>query len=302
MKKGVWIWIIVAVVILIIAGVIAYSYMNVNKCAKVGEVSFDDATGKIIPCCRGLNAISPQSGKYEPTNKYADKDGCIWGVGFGSYCSNIICGNGICDSPTENRCTCPEDCLNNSDNKSQCVKDSDCKIDICGQNSCVNINYQTPQGVACAFPPSMRADYCKCENNSCKGHNSTIDSVCGNGICEPGEGIICPNCPKMGGACGACWLGTCPEDCLTNESICNSFNGKWVNSPSSPGRIFYCNLPTKDSGKICNDNKDCLTFCKAKNGAIVGTKGTGTCNQWKIYQDDCSNRIINGTVAPGVCA
>lgn len=55
---------------------------------------------------------------------------------------------------------------------SSCSSDSDCKVNICAANSCVNANYTTPNETGCAFPPSMRADYCKCENNVCVGYKN----------------------------------------------------------------------------------------------------------------------------------
>jgi hypothetical protein len=50
-----------------------------------------------------------------------------------------------------------------------CEKDSDCRADVCSTN-CVNMYFKTPEGLACALPPDMRANYCTCENNTCTGH------------------------------------------------------------------------------------------------------------------------------------
>jgi hypothetical protein len=202
MKKGLIIGIVIIVVVIII-GVLAYPYINNLKnkqvCAKLGENSYNDAKGTVVPCCEGLEAVSPQSGKYDPTNKYADKDGCIWADGYGSYCSDKICGNGICDSDTENRCTCPKDCANNETTQT--------KKSICGNGIC-----EAGEGPAC-LPCNTPGICTPCPAASCPQDcavNQTKKSICGNGICEAGEqekcnpGEICPQ---------HCAPGSCPQDC-----------------------------------------------------------------------------------------
>lgn len=105
-----------------------------------------------------------------------------------SHCSEIATED-LCNSYGANICLWNEQAGScgakiNYNNSTQCTLDSDCKVNICGQNSCVNLNYSTPPGVGCAFPPEMRADYCKCENNTCNGYKASGGPICGNGHCE----------------------------------------------------------------------------------------------------------------------
>ena len=51
-----------------------------------------------------------------------------------------------------------------------CSQDSDCKVDVCVENSCVNRYIKMHLGVGCAIPPENRADKCACERGKCVGY------------------------------------------------------------------------------------------------------------------------------------
>jgi hypothetical protein len=71
---------------------------------------------------------------------------------------------------------------------SDCLYANDCKVNICGENSCIPANIQSPESVGCAFPLDKRADYCTCENNKCVGQKAVNGTIrCGDGYCDVGE-------------------------------------------------------------------------------------------------------------------
>ncbi len=60
-----------------------------------------------------------------------------------------------------------------------------------------------------------------------------------------------------------------------------------------------CNLPTSDKGKECTDSSQCESFCQAKEGAEIGSEGTGICYgyQW----DYCQQAVRGGIVQSMEC-
>ena len=110
MKKSLIIGIIIAIVIIGL-GIYFYPSPTPSNCAQEGE---QYSSGGFPPeiteeCCEGLSVIQ-RGNIYEPTNEYADKDGCIYSYGAGTICSD--CGNGVCEE-WENPCNCEVDCPKN---------------------------------------------------------------------------------------------------------------------------------------------------------------------------------------------
>jgi len=114
------------IVILIIDLGLCFFYKNsINEpdeiqlaCIQAGEFHSNISLGPDNPvnkdydkkiCCPGLTELSMDY-IYEPTNEYAEENGCVLSAGMGSFCSN--CGNNTCEEG-ENKCNCPKDCLNN---------------------------------------------------------------------------------------------------------------------------------------------------------------------------------------------
>jgi len=129
----IWIFLILILLVIILP---AYIYFNSAKiqssCAKLGEQSFNDATGEKKLCCQGLEEVSNGCVEYDPSDSHAYKNGCIFREGCGSICSNTKCGNSICESPIENRCTCPKDCQVVSNYTCPNAKSIDCMPSISG--------------------------------------------------------------------------------------------------------------------------------------------------------------------------
>lgn len=265
----------------------------------------------------------------------------IMGIGFaaaenfGSCTINSDCaGSTSCINRTclANDCISNEDCIdgwycnsgkcavvngvNSIEINFSCTKDSDCKINICGQNSCVSKDYQTPQGVGCAFPLEMRAEYCKCENNKCVGEQNK--SSCGNGICERGAcaGIGCPtpensqNCPQdcATGSCGnnICDGNDnqyCPEDCgnKTSNLVGNdrdshgcigSAGYSWCEEKQKCLRVWEENCTAVCGDSICNSDEKavlCVDPGLYPNGSMMPGGG---CNM--VCPQDC-NKTLPGT-------
>ncbi|MFH1503331.1 MAG: hypothetical protein ABIE36_01590 [Candidatus Diapherotrites archaeon] len=81
------------------------------------------------------------------------------------------------------------------------------------------------------------------------------------------------------------------EECEAKGGVWNhhiGFSGKWVN---------YCNLPTKDAGKWCNDSEQCESgLCAAPEEIEEDELGliNGTCYGWTVERT--GNYVENGAV------
>jgi hypothetical protein len=128
--------------------------------------------------------------------------------------------------------------MDNSKCNKKCNIDSDCKKAGC---SCIN-NLETMNmgGGSCN---TLVAFSCKCENNICIS-DSTLpnynQSVCGDGICETGEDMICPTKPCVPNEpCPSCAVGSCPKDC-DSDYKCPTVRGIDCMPPVKTENIQYC--------------------------------------------------------------
>ena len=62
-----------------------------------------------------------------------------------------------------------------------------------------------------------------------------------------------------------------------------------------------CLKPFADAGKVCSDKSQCQGFCRAPDGAAVGSRSTGTCQSYTHFYYGCYNEIRKGTVVGGMC-
>lgn len=67
--------------------------------------------------------------------------------------------------------------LISAQNSNQCTTDSDCKISVVKENSCIDNDFEEGCNAAgntsCFLPDHKKADYCKCENNKCVGKQNS---------------------------------------------------------------------------------------------------------------------------------
>lgn len=118
--------------------------------------------------------------------------------------------------------------------------------DLClPQQTCiVNGGIVTNPG-RCGDRSQMNAGYVCCNLFLRFSSSSRVfHPVCGNRICEEGEGIICPPCDAFP-CTNSCAIGTCPQNCFS--------------SSSSSERIFYPQQQTPDVQPI--PSCPCRTVC-----------------------------------------
>jgi len=93
--------------------------------------------------------------------------------------------------------------------------------------------------------------------------------ICGNGICEPGEDGLCPDCLMM--RMGACRLG--PGECVqTTASACS---GEWL------GEGIDCQESEGPMGPCCLGPGVCMELtmreCMSRGGVAIASCGQGAC-------------------------
>ncbi len=141
--------------------------------------------------------------------------------------------------------------------------------------------------------------------------------VCGNHICESGEGFYCPPCDTYG-CTNSCAVGTCPQDCPTfssssssrssSSSFVSCFQGDMcipyqsctsnVGTIVSPGTCgnqsqtqagYYCCRPKTSSSSSRSSSR-------SSSATFISCFGNDSC----VPQQSCFN--AGGTIAsPGAC-
>ena len=206
------------------------------------------------------------------------------------------CNDGVCD-PGEGPASCPQDCCG-----------------FCGDGKCVGYQCGEDKKDGPSFCPLDCGTACgngKCDKGENPG-NCAADcqvQVCGNHVCEPGDGgpTACPE--DCGTACGNCVcdkgedFATCPNDCgycgdgtcslcdsLGEMQTCKADCGDFKLIACSTAWVMFC-----DDGSPCTDDS-----CQLGKGC-VHLAADGPCSDGNActISDFCGNGVCNpGSFAP----
>ncbi len=131
------------------------------------------------------------------------------------------------------------------------------------------------------------------------------------------EEAIPQNCQYFFDGCNVCWRNqgelSCTErhcvamseaKCLSDQPVetkeeCEQYGGQWGVWSDKPNEPETCNLPTVDSGKVCDDSDDCQSFCQAPEGSQVGEEVTGECYEYRHYR--CLQTVEDGVAGAVAC-
>jgi len=226
-------------------------------CVKEGDGYIGDS-GNDNQCCEGL--VPVWDCEEVPVDCAPEDNDC--GNGFTCNCPKCLCfvctycGNGEC-GPGENKCSCPEDCLEEGEcsEDAQCDDEDECTKDVCENGKCIHedipdceincwLNEQCPVGTYCRFPDGqcdnaksgscaaipngcfdLWKPVCGCDNktygNECE-MQVAMQSLKHEGECKPdcveeGEGYI-----AEGGNDNMCCEGLTPVPaCIEEPAICD---------------------------------------------------------------------------------
>ena len=81
----------------------------------------------------------------------------------------------------------------------------------------------------------------------------------------------------------------------SEEQQCESQGGYWFEAIGPA----FCNMPTQDFGKICNDDSDCQGGCIV-SGNVGDTSVIGECSQYRVVLG-CNPVIEEGTITTILC-
>jgi len=169
-----------------------------------------------------------------------------------------------------------------------CSLDSDCKVDVCNQNSCVNQSYQIPECIS----PTLLAKECHCVDNMCDVLVGSSVPVCDANhpdvtyckdektmmVCSGGNWVSKPCVYK-------CQSGSCIAGCYKNEDC----GGSYIRS--------YCS-----NNEVCLDTitPTCLDFgiC-GSNTVIRCTPCASGCSEGRCMGETTTTTSI--TVVPASC-
>ena len=258
-----------------------------EECIPEGELYFG---GDPLACCEGLKAIAD----CEEEAVDCDPDGTDC-AGFQCYCKKCMCfvcakcGNGEC-GPGENKCNCPEDCLEPGDcfTNEDCDDGNDCTLDMCKNGKCHH-----EQDPACVDPIGCWNDDMCGEGHYCWYPDGQCDII-ETGKCQP----IPLGCPDVWEpVCGCdgktygnyCEMQTASQslqykgECKDKPIVCGGF----VGIPCPVG--MYCKMPDG----TCNGadmQGICTTVpqgCFALWDPVCGCDG-------KTYGNECELEVAMG--------
>lgn len=86
---------------------------------------------------------------------------------------------------------------------------------------------------------------------------------------------------------------TIPTTDNITEEQCTQLGGMY--GPQGKGQRVFCNLPTTDANKQCNDSADCERLCLYNE-----TSQTGYCQPYQS-KFGCFSTVQNGTQGPTLC-
>jgi hypothetical protein len=219
-------------------------------------------------CCPGLTAIA-QCDEIPMDCDPTDPNGVDCWPGYECNCYKCacfvcsLCGDGEC-GPGENKCNCPEDCLDKPD----CTNDSQCNDqDPCTKDACVN-------GMC------MYESIPNCGGNICGG---IAGFVCPNGQFCLFEFGTCGNfdllgvCTDIPWGCPDVWAPVCGCDGQTHGNECEAHAvGASIQSEGSCG------------GPVCETACDCYDL----NGNDFSQPCPMLCptcdNYWQCVQGQCA--------------
>ena len=83
------------------------------------------------------------------------------------------------------------------------------------------------------------------------------------------------------------------------ESECKEAGGEWLYIKFESQ--FICEIATKDGGKECSDNSQCMSFCEASISASPGEKVPGKCYPFYDWRG-CTQGVKNGKAEIEACS
>ena len=207
------------------------------------------------------------------------------------------CGDGTCNG-AEDTCSCPGDCGEPPTSETSCSDgiDNDCDGDIdCNDADCTGtVDCPCDYDGTCEFGED-------CDNCPSDCISGSGGAVCGNGICESGDGEDCSSCPsdcngvttgKPSGrfCCGSSSLGCADDRCTSGGYSCTTI---------AAGSSFCC------GDGICEGDEDALNCSVDCSGGSYC--GDGTCDPGEDIcscSDDCGlpplSEVPNSTCSDGI--
>jgi hypothetical protein len=112
--------------------------------------------------------------------------------------------------------------------------------------------------------------------SSSRSSSSSFGSgpVCGNGICEVNEGVICPPCDAFP-CTQSCMIGTCPQDCGITSSSSSRSSSSSSRSSSSSSRSSSSSFVSCFGSDMCIPQQNCAAI----GGSITPPGSCGTPHQ-----------------------
>ncbi len=180
------------------------------------------------------------------------------------------CGDGTCD-PTEDPCSCGQDCLEEGELGQACCKQTDCMMPACGPCCIVEC-----QNFVCVSP--VPEGPC-CWNGQCeKGETyetcpeDCAAPTCGDGFCDPDEDPCdCPSdCMVDGNAC--CTDSDCPP---LNCGPCCMLTCQNFQCSSEPVWLEQCCF--NQACETGESSANCPADCSCGNGTCDAGEDTESC-------------------------
>lgn len=271
-----------------------------SQCLKEGEGWVASSADENL-CCDGLIPI--YDCEEVPTDCNPDDADC---TGYACMCPKCMCfvctfcGDGVCGTG-ENKCSCPEDCLE----PGECANDEQCDDgNVCTKDSCVNGKCLHVFDPVCNQPCFSNGDcpdgaYCRFMDGQCPG---VIGLVAVNGVCVPVP-QVCPDVWKPVCGCdGKTYGNECEMQAVKQsmahqgecDSPCIGEGGKYTEDPA--GTKKCCDglvaVPDCIADKWCDDSGACDYGCACPNCLcmVCTACGDGHCGLGENYcncESDC---------------
>lgn len=193
-----------------------------------------------------------------------------------------------------------------------CSIDSDCKVDVCNENSCVNQSYQIPE---CATH-NFAAKECHCVENICTVLVGSVAPICdannpGATYCKDGKTMmVCSGGNWVSKDCVyKCQGGSCIAGCYKNEDCGSSyikgycFNNQVCSDTTTPTCLDsgICSSSTVKKctpcaglckeGRCFEETQQPTTSCTDSDGINFYQQGK-TCTEINCESDRCVGNAI----------